>query len=210
MLKNYIITAFRNPWKKKLFPSINIIGLSVGIACFYLMVVNVRDELSYDRFHEKGKDTYRVALERIYPDNVVNYAIIPYSIGESMQTDFLEVREMTRVLKFQQSVNIRYEDKTFEEDKFLMVEPNFFSVFSIPVLQGDSETMLEQNNTLVVTRKTALKYFGDEDPLGKQLMTPNDPFLAAGGIALITAQLTVSAHTLNAAQKNPADTLRFE
>jgi putative ABC transport system permease protein len=180
MLKNYIITAFRNLWKKKLFSTINIIGLSVGIACFYLMMINVRDELAFDRFHEKGDHTYRIALERIYPDNVVNYAIIPYSIGEAMQTDFPEIKEMTRIFKFRTSVIIRYEDKIFEEDKFLMVEPNFFSIFSIPVLRGDPETMLEQNNTLVVTRETAVKYFGDENPVGKQLITPNGPFMVSG------------------------------
>ena len=71
MFKNLIKVAFRNIWKKKLFSLINIVGLSVGIACFFLITINVRHESSYDKFQKNGDRIYRLALERIYPDNIV-------------------------------------------------------------------------------------------------------------------------------------------
>ena len=92
MFNNLIKVAFRNIWKKKSFSLINIVGLSVGIACFFLIIVNVRHESSYDKFQKNGDRIYRVALERIYPDNVIFYAIIPYSIGEAMTADFLKLK----------------------------------------------------------------------------------------------------------------------
>ena len=85
MIANFFKVALRNLWKRKLFSVINIVGLSVGIACFFLIAVHVLDEFSYDNFHEDAENLYRVALERIYPDNVVFYAIIPHSIPVAMQ-----------------------------------------------------------------------------------------------------------------------------
>ncbi len=180
MFNNFIKVAFRNIWKKKLFSLINIVGLSVGIACFFLIFVNVRHESSYDKFQENGDRIYRVALERIYPDNVIFYAIIPYSIGEAMTADFPEVEKMTRVFQNQNPVMVRYEDKSYEEQKILFVEQNFFEMFSIPLIKGTPETIFATPNSLVMTRDTALKYFGDEDPVGKFITTPQGQVLVSG------------------------------
>ena len=180
MIKNFFVIALRNIWKRKLFSLINIIGLSVGIACFFLITINVRDEFSYDNFHENGDRLYRVALERVYPDNVVNYAVIPYSIGDSMKSDFPEVESISRLLSFNVEVIFQYKDKSYEEDKVLLVEPNFFEIFSIPLVQGDPANVFSTPNSLVITRDTALKYFGDEDPLGKNITTPQGEFLISG------------------------------
>ena len=180
MFKNYVLIAIRNLWKRKLFSFINIIGLSVGIACFFLIGTNLVDEFSYDNFHENTDNLYRVALKRIYPDNVVNYAVIPSSIGEAMLNDFPEVEDMTRVLKLRQEFVFRYRDKTYEEDKLFFVEPKFFKMFNIPLLKGDPAQVFSTPNSLVMTRDTALKYFGDDDAVGKSVITPQGPFLVSG------------------------------
>ena len=180
MIKNFFRIAIRNLWKGKLFSLINIIGLSVGIACFFLIAVNLRDEFSYDSFHDNTENLYRVALERIYPDNVVFYAIIPNSIGEAMLNDFPEVENMTRIFKLPNEVVFRYEDRTFEESKIFFAEPNFFEIFNIPLLEGDPTQVFSNQNSMVVTKKTALKYFGDEDALGKRISTPQGEFLISG------------------------------
>ncbi len=180
MIKNLFKIAVRNIWKRKLFSFINIFSLTIGITCFFLIIINVRDEFSYDNFHEDKDSIYRVALERIYPDNVVFYAIIPFSIGEAMENDFPEVEDMTRLFGFGQAVVIQYEDQTYEEDKILFVEPNFFDMFSIPLIQGDPKTVFSNQNSILMTRDTALKYFGDEDPVGKSLTTPQGEFLVSG------------------------------
>lgn len=180
MFRNYLLVAIRNLWKRKLFSLINVIGLSVGIACFFLISANLMDEFSYDNFHENTENLYRVALERIYPDNVVNYALIPASLGPAMLNDFPEVQDMTRILKMRASVIFRYGDKTYEEDKLCLVEPKFFEIFNIPLLQGDPAEVFSTPNSLVMTRDTAVKYFGDDDPMGKSITTPQGQFMVSG------------------------------
>ena len=180
MFKNYILIAIRNLWKRKLFSLINVIGLSVGIACFFLIAANLIDEFSYDNFHENKDNLYRVALKRIYPDNVVNYAIIPSSLGEAMLNDFPEVENMTRIFKVFQKAVFRYEDKTYEEDKIFFVEPKFFEIFNIPLVEGNPAQVFSNPNSLVITRDTALKYFGEEEALGKNISTPQGEFLVSG------------------------------
>jgi putative ABC transport system permease protein len=180
MFKNLIKVAFRNIWKKKLFSFINIVGLSVGIACFFLILINVRHESSYDKFQKDGDRIYRVALERIYPEKVIFYAIIPYSIGDAMMTDFPEVEKMTRILDNQGTVMLGYKDKSYEEKNIFFVESNFFEMFSISLIKGNPETIFATPNSMVMTEKTALKYFGEEDPVGKFLTTPQGPALVSG------------------------------
>jgi len=180
MLYNYIKVAIRNLWKKKLFTLINIIGLSIGIASFFLIAVNLRDEFSYDNFHDNVDHLYRVALERIYPDNVVFYAIIPSSIGEAMRSDFPEVDKMTRIFKLLAEVVFRYEDQSFEEDKVLFVESNFFEIFNIPLIAGDPSQVFSNPNSMVITEDTARKYFGEEAALGKKIITPQGIFMISG------------------------------
>jgi putative ABC transport system permease protein len=120
-----------------------------------------------------------VALERIYPTNRIFYAIIPYSIGDAIASDVPEVESMTRVMSVG-SVALRYQDKTFDEKKFLFVEPSFFEIFSVPLVQGDRNKVFSDPNSLVLTRATARKYFGDENPIGKFLTTPQGPVLVTG------------------------------
>jgi putative ABC transport system permease protein len=180
MFKNLVKVAFRNIWKKKLFSLINIIGLSIGIACFFLIVINVRHEFSYDKFQENGDRIYRVALERIYPDNVIFYAVIPYSIGDAMAADFPEIEQMTRILANRNPIMLGYKEKSYEEKRILFVEPNFFEMFSISLIKGTPESIFATPNSMVMTEATALKYFGDEDPVGKFITTPQGPALISG------------------------------
>jgi putative ABC transport system permease protein len=97
-----------------------------------------------------------------------------------MLNDFPEVVDMTRILKMRANVIFRYEDKMYEEDKFFLVEPKFFELFNIPLLDGDPAQVFSTPNSLVMTRDTALKYFGDEDALGKSISTPQGQFLVSG------------------------------
>ncbi len=180
MILNLIKVAIRNFRKNKSSSLINVIGLSVGLACFFLITVNVQDEFSYDNFHENKDRIYRVALERIYPDNVVNYAFIPSGIGHAMKTDFPEIEDMTRVFKMQGEVVFQYEDKSFEEKNLCFAEPNFFKVFSIPLIEGDPDSVFPNPNSLVITKETAAKYFGDEEAVGKQITTPQGEFMVTG------------------------------
>ncbi len=169
MLKNFFKIAFRNLWRNKLNTFINVIGLSVGIASCILITLHVTDEFSYDRFLENSDRIYRVALNRIYPENTISYAIIPHSYGPTIKEDIPEVEDQCRILDIRNEFVLRYEDKRFKENNFILADTNFFEFFSIELLIGDPKTVLSNPMAIVMTESMAKKYFGNEDPLGKTL-----------------------------------------
>src|SRR5687768_5973505 len=147
MLKNYLTIAFRSLIKQKIYTIINILGLSTGIASCLLIVMFVSDEFSYDRFHDKADQIHKVVLERKYPNHSTNYAIIPHSYAEVMARDFPEVSDVVKMGGPFNNVVVNYTDsrnevKQFEENFIMAADSNFFRVFSIQVLKGDSSKAL--------------------------------------------------------------------
>jgi putative ABC transport system permease protein len=178
MLKNYLKIAIRSLTKQKIYSFINIAGLSVGIASCLLIMLQVKDELSFDAFHEKADNVYKVVLERKYPDHVTNYAIVPHSYSEVMVKDFPEIKNAVRIngggrnaAVRVQYVNEKHEEKTFEENRFILADTTFFDIFSIKLLKGDKKSALSKPQTIVLTESTAKKYFGNENPIDKVLRT---------------------------------------
>lgn len=180
MIRNYIMIAVRNLVSKKLFSFINIFGLSVGIACTFLIVLNILDELSYDRFFEDGDRIYRVVLNRIYPDNQVDYAVIPSSIGEAMEDDFPEVESCNRVFSQNNEFITQVGDKQFRERYVILADSNFFEFFDFPLIEGDKAEVLKTPNGFVLTQSTARKYFGDSTAVGKTITIPNGEIMVTG------------------------------
>lgn len=173
MLRNHLKLAFRHMWRKKGYTLINILGLAIGIACFLLIFLFVWDESSFDKFHEKGEDIYRVALDRKYPGRMRSYAIIPHSYAEMMETDLPEVKEAVRLFYFQgNALSFKANDNVFEEPEAMWADSQFFELFSIPLLSGETATALNKPNTVVLTESAANKYFGAQDPIGKVLDIP--------------------------------------
>lgn len=175
MLKNYLKIAFRSLLKNKVYTAINILGLTVGLACCVLILLHVQDELSYDDFHPNKEQLYRVALERIYPDYTSYYAIIPSGFSEAFAEEIPEVEKSTRLVGFPTFTNtVVYEEKVFEENYVFFADSNFFDVFDYDILQGDPNAMLKNPNTVLLTKSTAKKYFGDENPVGKTIKVNNN------------------------------------
>src|SRR6476620_12660932 len=100
MLKNFFKVAFRNLVKRKAYTLINILGLATGMAVCLLIVLYVQSELNYDKQQERGKNIYRLVLDRIYPGRTTSYCFIPQSIGAAAKTEFPEVRESVRFYNF--------------------------------------------------------------------------------------------------------------
>ena len=187
MLQNYIKIAFRSLLKSKIYSLINILGLTVGIASCLLILLHVEDDLSYDTFHKDSDRIYKMVLERKYPDHVTNYAITPHTFTDVMVTDFPEVTFTTRIFGgggnnpiMVRYVNENSEEKAFEETRFIAADSTFFDMFSIKLLQGDKNTALAGNQSMVITEDMALKYFGDQDPLNKTLTTDFGDFIVMG------------------------------
>jgi len=140
----------------------------------------VFDELSYDRFHENSDRIYRVAIHRKYPNRDVFYASSPTPLASTLEADFPEVEQATMFMHFR-NVIFKYKDKVFEENRGIMAAPNFFTVFSLPLIEGDASTVLAQPGSIVLTESMAQKFFGDEDSIGK-VLTINNQDLTVSGI----------------------------
>ncbi|RIW12943.1 hypothetical protein D0X99_17775 [Algoriphagus lacus] len=168
MLKNYLKIAYRNLAKNKVYTAINILGLTLGLTCCLLIFLQVKDELSYDKFWPEHEKIHRVALERIYPDHVNFYAIIPDGFAEVFKNEIPEVASATRLFVFGDFVStVQVEEDTYEEKLVALADSNFFEVFPVPFLAGDPQTALYKTNSVVMTEAIALKYFGESQALGK-------------------------------------------
>ena len=168
MFINYVKIALRNFLKHKGFSFINIFGLAIGVACCLLIVLYVSDEVSYDKYHEKADQIYRVGIRGFVNNNLFHGVITCSPMAQTLVNEFPEVTAATRLRNFGFPV-FRYEDKVFSEERVFWVDQDFFDVFTVPFINGDPKTALTQPNSIVLTRSMASKYFGDEDPVGKSL-----------------------------------------
>ena len=184
MIQNYLKIAFRNLIRHKGYTAINILGLAIGLACFMIITMYVREELSYDQWHENGDRIYRVALERKYPGRTRNYAIIPHSYAAAMVNEYPEVEEACRLLYFPNNpIIIKKDEIVYEEENYMWADSNFFNFFDIELVRGNPTEVLINPNSVVLTQTMADKYFPNEDPIGKVLdMTQNNNDLLVTGV----------------------------
>jgi len=189
MFKNYLKTAWRNIKKNKLFSFINILGLSLGIATCFIIMLYVQDELSYDRFNKNANNIARVVFKADINGGKINESVTMPPVAQTMKKDFPEVQDATRLLSYGSS-KILYKDKVFKDDRFAFADANFFSIFTLPMMEGDAKTALLQPHTVVITQSTAKKYFGDENAIGKIITLTavnNQPYTVTGVIKDIPA-----------------------
>ncbi|MEE9362016.1 MAG: ABC transporter permease [Cellulophaga sp.] len=168
MIKSYLKVAWRNILKNKGLFSINIGGLTLGIASCIIISLFVIDELSYDRYHEKANEIVRVVFKATINGEDIKEAIVMPPVAETLQREFPEILAATR-LRSKRFPKIVYENSSYRNGKFAYVDPNFFEVFSLPIIKGDKIAPLDQPNTIILTQKEATKYFGNNDPIGKVL-----------------------------------------
>jgi len=174
MFFNYLTTAIRNISKHKGYSLINITGLAVGIASAVLILLYVQDELSYDRFHEKSEQIYRVGLHGTIAGNEMKVGITSAPMAQTLVNEYPEVLNATRLFTFAGSPVVKYNEKSFVVEKYYFADSTFFDVFTVEFINGDPKTALNRSNTMILTRKTAEKIFGTEDPVGKTLLVGND------------------------------------
>nr|WKN37524.1 ABC transporter permease [Tunicatimonas sp. TK19036] len=176
MFKNYLLIAYRNLLKNKVFSLINILGVAIGMASCMLILQYVGFELSYDDFHTKADQIYRVSYKYQNQNNTYQSAVNVPALGPGMMTEFPEVVSYARLYPFasyQFSCAMQYREVepavTFNESKLYYADATFLTLFSFPLVQGSAETVLREPNSVVISEKIARKYFGDVDPMGKTL-----------------------------------------
>ena len=165
MFKNYIKVAVRHIKRRKVYSFINILGLTIGMACFILIGLWVKDELSFDRFHRNKDRIFRV-LNRTQDGRT--HSNITYALGSALKAQYPEVEESCRVWLWYGS-HVRHQDKIYAERNIYLADPGFFKVFTFPFIDGNPESALADRHSIVITDQIARKYFGEEDALGKVL-----------------------------------------
>jgi len=184
MLKNIFKVALRNLFKDKFYSFLNIIGLAIGIAASFLIVLYVVDELSYEQVFKDKERIYRVATAANFGDGQLTHvAASSAPLAGGFKNEIPEVESITRFQPI--SLNITIGDNFYKENKVFFADSTFFKVFSYEVIEGDPESILVEPNSLVITKSMAIKYFGEEalitgDVVGKILETDRGAFSITG------------------------------
>ncbi|MGV3558663.1 ABC transporter permease [Larkinella arboricola] len=174
MLSNYLKIAFRNLLKHKTFGFINIVGVAIGLACFLLIALYVRDELSFDRFHAKADRTYRVLRTFLNAnDGTVELKLgtVAPPFGPLIKQDFPEAEQVVRTLN--NNALVKHGDHVYNESRILFAEENLFKVLDFRVIIGNPDQALVNPFSIMLSQPMAQKYFGNESPMGKSLRLNN-------------------------------------
>ena len=182
MIINYIKIGLRNLFRNKLHSIINLIGLSIGLACVILMLVLVQHELSYDKFNKNFENIYR-----IYVNNESNtyfgsssFAVTPAPLSIALEEEYPQVLNTARI-RAKRPI-LAYENKVFNDQIVYYTDPGFFKIFDYKLIKGNTETSLVSPYSIILSEKTAQKFFGNDDAIGKTIKNDNDFDLTVTGI----------------------------
>jgi len=181
MFKNYLKIALRNIQRHKGYSFINIFGLAIGLTCCLLILLWVQDELSYDKFHEQAANIYRIEQEQNYSGRKYHVNVTPYPCAPVWKDEIPEILDATRYANCG-SRSLRYGEKAFVESNVQAVDPAFFTMFDYPLLRGDRHAVMNEKYSIVIDEKTADKYFGNENPVGKTLIYDSQYNLTVTGV----------------------------
>ncbi|MEM8906867.1 MAG: ABC transporter permease [Bacteroidota bacterium] len=186
MIQHYIKTALRNLWKFKGYSIINILGLTIGMACVILIMLFVNTERSFDNFHTNKDRIYRLNLKTTNPrtGEVNERAVGPYRLAKELSPDFPDFSHIIRFAP-QGRETVRSGDQRFNEEQLTFVDPSVFAVFDFSLLRGNPATALKDPFSMVVTEDIARKYFGNLDPIGQSLEIRERQFEITGILAEI-------------------------
>jgi len=165
MIKNYLLTAWRNLLRRRIYSVINVSGLAVGLACCALIMLYVQDELKYDQFHTNKDQIFRLITEWGEPGNRMGTPIASYRIGPELMEAFPQMEAMVRFSPA--AAMVQFDDKSFQEERMALADEKVFEVFSFPLLKGDPATALVEPFTMVISESTAKKWFGEEEAMGR-------------------------------------------
>ncbi|QDK77916.1 FtsX-like permease family protein [Spirosoma sp. KCTC 42546] len=160
MLGNYIKITVRTFWKNKLFSGLNVVGLGIGMAAVWLMVLYVANELSYDRFHAKADRIVRVVHYAQWPGGNLKLAPTSAPFGPALKNDYPEVEKAVRI-NTEGGGQITFNDKKIDVNNIFFTDPSVFDVFTFPFLYGDPASALTKPQSIVLTKSVAENLFGD-------------------------------------------------
>ncbi len=184
MFTNYLKIAFRNILRNKTFSLINILGLSIGLVSFLSISLYIIDEFSYDRFHKKGDRIYRAITNAESDGQSNNWGAVPNKFGPTVAREIPEVEKAARLFhhNFGDIGFVSTETDKFSETKLFYADPEIFDVFTIPLVKGTADKVLDRPGTMLLSETSAKRYFGETDPIGKTLLVDNSRSYEVTGV----------------------------
>lgn len=184
MIKNFLKLSVRNLWENRFFTSLNLFGLAIGLAVSLALTLFIKEELSFDQYHKNVDRIFRINLDVSYDDKDQKWAKAPNIAGPAFKEGIEEVEEYTRFLlhNFGRTAFVRTGEKNFAERYFYWADNGLFRIFDVDLLQGDPATALVVPNKVILSRSTAQKMFGDQNPLGQTLKVDNSLDLQVTGV----------------------------
>ena len=157
MLRNYLKIAIRNLWKNKTFSFINIAGLAIGLSCFLLIALYVLDELSFDKYNANADRIYRINSDIRFGGADLHMPVTSDMMGQLLKKDYPQVEQYTRIYTFNGDKLIKKGNEYINEEHVAHADSTFFDVFTLPAIEGDTRTALNEPNTVVITESMAKK-----------------------------------------------------
>ncbi|HEX8020117.1 ABC transporter permease [Mucilaginibacter sp.] len=199
MFKNYLKAAWRNLINTKFYSALNIVGLTIGLAVGMLILIWVQDELSYDRFHTKADQIYKVNASIGTGASKQVWGGVPPPVAAFGLKEVPGIVSAVRLVTSYNYSVFRYKDKLLKEEfgKLQFVDDAFFTLFDYKLLKGNIRAPFPNDQSVIITESTAKKYFGKEDPIGKTIMGDSkDPYTVSGILADFPANSSVNSDML--------------
>ena len=191
MLINYFKIAWRNLIKQPFYSFINIAGLGIGLLSVFFIFLYVKDELSYDQFHENKSQLYRLNFYAKLGEQTANTSESPGTAGPLFSKEFPEVESGCRVYTGYGDYSVKYELRAFRESSVASVDSTFADLFTMHTTAGNIKDALSHPGRLAMNVTTAKKYFGSSDPIGKTLTLENErPYQ----VAAVYADIPLNSH----------------
>src|SRR5664280_1783833 len=204
MLINLVRHSLRSFQRQYAYIIINVLGLSIGIACSLFIAFYIKNEASYDKFNAKRERIFRVVLNSNMEGKELKLWASPAVFGPTVQKEFPEIEGFLR-MHSEPPAEIEYNNQTFTEKHIVEADSSFFNFFSIPVLKGDPRNLLNAPRKVVISASTAKKYFGDQNPIDKVLKIGSDTagYTVAGVMVDIPENSHFEANIISSFMTNP-------
>ncbi len=170
---SFLKVFIRNTFRDKAFTTLNVLGLAVGMASFIIIMLWVKDELSYDRYNVNADRIYRMNFYMRLNGHEGTSSFCAAPLAATLMKEYPEVEKAVRFRRYDESL-VKYNNTSYTESGIIFADSTVFGIFTIPVIRGNAETALTAPFSIAISESTAKKYFGDEDPLNKILKFDNN------------------------------------
>ncbi|MBX2901676.1 MAG: ABC transporter permease [Cyclobacteriaceae bacterium] len=184
MLRNYFLLSLRGIFRDKMQSAITIGGLVLGLTAFFAVFLYTHDELSYDSHHEKKDRIYRAIITAETDGQTNKWSSVPNKVGPIAALEIPEIEKTARLFhhNFGDIAFLTVEENTFAERKLFYADPELLDIFTIPFIKGNPSKALVEPNSIIISERAALQYFGAEDPIGKTILVDNNTSFAVTGV----------------------------